>query len=106
MVEKIKNEALIFEKDNGRKATIACMGLAFKPNIDDLRESPALYITQKLINDGFNVLAVEPNIKNYSGFEIVEYQDAIKRSDIIAMLVAHKEFLDLNIETQLTFCGI
>jgi len=103
VVEKIKNEALIFEKDNGRKATIACMGLAFKPNIDDLRESPALYITQKLINDGFNVLAVEPNIKNYSGFEIVEYQDAIKRSDIIAMLVAHKEFLDLNIETQLTF---
>jgi UDP-N-acetyl-D-mannosaminuronic acid dehydrogenase len=106
VVEKIKNEALIFEKDNGRKATIACMGLAFKPNIDDLRESPALYITQKLINDGFNVLAVEPNIKNYSGFEIVEYQDAIKRSDIIAMLVAHKEFLDLNIETQLNFCGI
>jgi len=103
VVEKIKNEALIFEKDNGRKATIACMGLAFKPNIDDLRESPALYITQKLINDGFNVLAVEPNIKNYSEFEIVEFQDAIKRSDIIAMLVAHKEFLGLNIETQLTF---
>jgi len=106
VVEKIKNEALIFEKDNGRKAIIACMGLAFKPNIDDLRESPALYITQKLINDDFNVLAVEPNIKNYSGFKIVEYQDAIKRSDIIAMLVAHKEFLDLNMETQLNFCGI
>jgi UDP-N-acetyl-D-mannosaminuronic acid dehydrogenase len=106
VVEKIKNEALIFEKDNGRKATISCMGLAFKPNIDDLRESPALYITQKLINDGFNVLAVEPNIKNYSEFEIVEYQDAIKRSDIISLLVAHREFLDLNIETQLNFCGI
>ena len=57
-------------------------------------------------NDGFDILAVEPNIKKYPEFEIVEYQDAIKRSDIISLFVAHREFLDLNIETQLNFCGI
>ena len=51
VIEKIKKEVLIFEKDNGRKATIACMGLAFKPDIDDLRESPALYIAQELVKD-------------------------------------------------------
>jgi len=43
VIEKIKNAALSFEAENGRKAKIACMGLAFKPDIDDLRESPALY---------------------------------------------------------------
>ena len=48
-IEKIKNEALKFEATNGRKAKVACMGLAFKPDIDDLRESPALYITKRLI---------------------------------------------------------
>ena len=44
VIERIKNAALKFEKENGKKAKVACMGLAFKPNIDDLRESPALYI--------------------------------------------------------------
>ena len=46
VIEKIKNAALKFENENGRKAKVACMGLAFKPDIDDLRESPAVYITK------------------------------------------------------------
>ena len=49
-IEKIKNAALEFEKEKGRKAKVACMGLAFKPDIDDLRESPALSITKRLVN--------------------------------------------------------
>jgi UDP-N-acetyl-D-mannosaminuronic acid dehydrogenase len=47
------------------------MGLAFKADIDDLRESPALQITKKLINDGFHVLAVEPNIITHPDLDIV-----------------------------------
>ena len=54
-IEKVKNAALQFKIDKGRDAIIACMGLAFKPNIDDLRESPALHVAQKLETDGFNV---------------------------------------------------
>ncbi|MCK4442365.1 MAG: UDP-N-acetyl-D-mannosamine dehydrogenase, partial [Sulfurovaceae bacterium] len=72
-IEKIKNRALTFEKEIGRVAKVACMGLAFKPDIDDLRESPALYITRELINDGLEILAVEPNIKSFDEFNIVEY---------------------------------
>jgi UDP-N-acetyl-D-mannosaminuronic acid dehydrogenase len=107
VVEKIKSEALIFEKENGREATIACMGLAFKPNIDDLRESPALYITQSLINEGLSVLAVEPNIEKYENIEIIKYQDAYERSDIVVMLVAHHEFLDkLTKRKVMDFCGV
>jgi len=105
-IEKIKNEALKFETEHGRKAKIACMGLAFKPNIDDLRESPGLYITRRLISEGLEVLAVEPNIKHHDEFEIVDCEKAIVAADIVTFLVAHNEFKGLNIETHLDFCGV
>jgi len=105
-VEKIKNEALKFENKNGRKAKVACMGLAFKPNIDDLRESPALYITRRLIADGLDILAVEPNIKEFDEFEIVEYTEAVEKADVVVFLVGHREFMALKVENSLDFCGI
>ena len=105
-IEKIKNEALKFEAENERKAKVACMGLAFKPDIDDLRESPALYITKRLIADGLDVLAVEPNIESYKDIEIVNYEKAIEEADIVTFLVAHKEFKDLEIASELDFCGV
>lgn len=108
-IEKIKNRALNFEKEVGRVAKVACMGLAFKPNIDDLRESPALYITRELIKDDLEILAVEPNIKSFDEFNIVEYHEAIKEADIIVFLVAHKEFKDIQIDDNkkiIDFCGV
>jgi len=105
-IEKIKNEALLFEKENGRKAKIACMGLSFKPNIDDLRESPALHITERLIADGLDILAVEPNISEYKDFEIVNYKEAIEQADIVTFLVGHGEFKGLKVKTNLDFCGV
>ena len=106
-IEKIKNAALKFELQNGRKPKVACMGLAFKPDIDDLRESPALNIAKHLIADGVDVIAVEPNIKTHKDFEIADYKKAIEISDIIVFLVGHKEFKGLKIEKEvLDFCGI
>lgn len=105
-IEKIKNAAFKFESQNGRKAKIACMGLAFKPDIDDLRESPALYIARRLKAEGLEIFAVEPNIKSHKEFEIVDYKEAIKKADIVTFLVAHKEFRNLDIKTNLDFCGI
>ena len=108
VIEKIKNEALKFEIENKRKPKIACMGLAFKPDIDDLRESPALYITKRLINEGLDILAVEPNVEKFNEFEIYDYKGAIKKTDIIVFLVAHKEFKNLQINDKkvLDFCGV
>jgi len=105
-IEKIKNEALQFEQKHGRKAKVACMGLAFKPNIDDLRESPALYITRRLRADNLDVLAVEPNIQTFSEFDIVDYQEAINQADVVTFLVGHKEFIGLEVRTNLDFCGV
>ena len=106
VIEKIKNEALKFEQKHGKKAKVACMGLAFKPNIDDLRESPALYITRRLRADGLEVLAVEPNIDKFSEFDIIDYKEAVKEADVIAFLVGHKEFRELEVNSDLDFCGV
>ena len=106
VIEKIKNEALKFEVENGRKAKVACMGLAFKPDIDDLRESPALYIARNLMAGGLDILAVEPNISEHKEFEVVNYNEAAEQADIVTFLVAHKEFKSIVVETDLDFCGV
>lgn len=107
VVEKIKNAALKFELESGKKPKIACLGLAFKPDIDDLRESPAVLVARNLMQAEFDILAVEPNIKSHKDFEIINYKKAIDIADIIVFLVAHKEFKGLKIQKQfLDFCGI
>lgn len=104
VVEKIKNKALQFEKDNGRIPTIACMGLAFKPDIDDLRESPALYIVRKLCKD-ISIKAVEPNIEYCKDIDLVSLEAGLDM-DICVYLVAHSQFKGLDIkEGDLVFCG-
>jgi len=107
-IEKIKNAALTFETEHKRKARVACMGLSFKPNIDDLRESPALYITRQLKASDIDVLAVEPNIDSFSEFDIVDYKDAVNQADVIVFLVGHQEFSSLEILNKkvIDFCGI
>jgi len=109
--EKIQTSKLEFELKYGRKAKTALLGLAFKPNIDDLRESPAKYIAQKVLQNSNNEehFIVEPNIVEHSVYKITNYKEAIEKADIIVFLVAHSEFLDLNISDEkivLDFCGI
>lgn len=76
------------------KPVIGCLGLSFKPDIDDLRESPALAITQKLQNLDFNVIAVEPNIKSFEGLILKQLEIAVKECDILVILVKHSSFLE------------
>ncbi len=109
--EKIKNAKLEFELKNGRKPKVALMGLAFKPDIDDLRESPAKYIVSKVLQNDNNgeYFIVEPNIEEHNIFKLTEYKEAIASADIIAFLVAHKEFKGIEISEKkvvLDFCGV
>jgi|TARA_B110000091_G_scaffold79298_1_gene87341 UDP-N-acetyl-D-mannosaminuronic acid dehydrogenase len=109
VLEKIKNKVLVFKLEKDRDPIIACMGLAFKPNIDDLRESPALYVTEILQKEEFNVLAVEPNLNSTSARLLVETSEAINQADIIVFLVSHSGFKTLIIEDSkevLDFCGV
>lgn len=109
--EKIKNARLEFQLKNGRKPSIALMGLAFKPNIDDLRESPAIHIVERVLQDSqdADIYIVEPNVSEHKVFKLTDYKTAIEKADIVALLVAHNEFKNLKYRKQqevLDFCGV
>jgi UDP-N-acetyl-D-mannosaminuronic acid dehydrogenase len=109
VLEKIKNKALGFKVENSRDAVIACMGLAFKPDIDDLRESPALLVAQSLKEASFTTLNVEPNLHESHAIEITDTANAIKSADIIVFLVSHSGFKSLELPEDkivLDFCGV
>ena len=109
--EKVKNAMLEFELKNHCKPTVAMMGLAFKPDIDDLRESPAKYITTKVMQgcNNADILVVEPNVKEHNVFKLTDYKDAYDRADIVVFLTAHTPFKELEWKDDkviLDFCGI
>lgn len=109
--EKVQNEMLKFELKTGRKPCVAMMGLAFKPNIDDLRESPAKHIVAKVMQSCNNadILVVEPNVKEHNVFKLTDYKEAYEKADIVVMLVAHDPFKSLPYTEDkviLDFCGI
>ncbi len=109
--EKIQSAKLQFELKYGSKPKVAIMGLSFKPNIDDLRESPAKYIAQKVLQNDNNAdyFFVEPNLKEHNVFKLTNYRVAVEQADIIVFLVAHDEFKALILpedKVLLDFCGI
>src|SRR5690554_2511287 len=109
--EKIKTARLEFELKNGRQPSIALMGLAFKPNIDDLRESPAIHIVERVLQDSgdADMYIVEPNVLEHKVFKLTDYKEAVEKADIIVFLVAHNEFKELvfkESQVVLDFCGV
>jgi len=99
VIEKIKNEVITFQNTFNKNPKIACLGLAFKPNIDDLREAPALEIFKKLEKNGLDVYAIEPNIESGKSVETITLTEGLENCDIIVILVSHKEFLSINNNT-------
>lgn len=108
VIEKVKLAVAEFLFSNPDKTakdvTIACFGLAFKPDIDDLRESPALAITKKIaVSHPGRTLAVEPNIQELPVplreiLELMVTEQALAESDVVVLLVDHREFKELSIE--------
>jgi len=107
VVEKVQAEVERFKQAHDREPHVACMGLAFKPNIDDLRESPALYVFQQLVAAGIQPLAVEPNLKTHASLTLTPWQVAAQKADVVVYLVAHREFKKLVVQgSVLDFCGV
>lgn len=106
VVEKVKSYLLELLQKNPKKLekniTIACFGLSFKANIDDLRASPALKITKEIsTRHQGRILVVEPNIttlpKELMGLaELSSMEQALEEADIVLLLVAHKSFLGIS----------
>lgn len=107
---KVIEACVAFEKNRNTIPVVACMGLAFKPNIDDLRESPAKYITARIISEtNADVLVCEPNISEHKTYNLHTVDEAYKKADIVVWLVKHDSFLKfdkgLN-KLEFDFCGV
>ena len=109
--EKVRDTVREYSIEHGKAPSVALMGLAFKPNIDDLRESPAVYIAQKVLqaagDEGYFI--VEPNVDEHPYYKLTDAHSAVEQADVIAFLVAHNEFKDLPVpdgKVVLDFCGV
>jgi UDP-N-acetyl-D-mannosaminuronic acid dehydrogenase len=92
VISKVKEKAERF-----KRPVIACLGLAFKADVDDLRESPSVEIVEKLKELNIGELRVcEPNIKTHANFELFGFEEAIEDADIILVLVDHQQFKTLS----------
>lgn len=107
---KVMEACQQFVEKNDREPVVACMGLAFKPNIDDLRESPAKYIASRIVSESrAEVLIVEPNVASHASFHLTDYREAYQKADIVVWLVRHTPFVELPREEsklELDFCGV
>jgi UDP-N-acetyl-D-mannosaminuronic acid dehydrogenase len=95
VIDKVKAKA-----DRFKKPVIGCLGLAFKANIDDLRESPALDITRKLVASGIGtVMACEPHVNgDFQEFPLYDLPHILRDADILVVLVDHDEFKTIDRE--------
>ena len=108
VIEQVEAHAAALENQLGRPARIGCLGLAFKPDVDDLRESPALHITTELLVAGLEVLACEPNLHDHPTIKLHSLEQVLADADLLVFLVAHTPFrcLDLTGRTVFDLCGV
>jgi UDP-N-acetyl-D-mannosaminuronic acid dehydrogenase len=109
VIEKVLKSVEEFKDKYKRVPKVACMGLAFKPDIDDLRESPSLFIVQQLIAKGIDSLVCEPNLENHKTLKLIPFAEAVNQADIILFLVSHKEFKNVVIPDNkivIDICGV
>ncbi len=109
--QKVVNAILRFRLDHGRRPVVAMMGVAFKPDIDDLRESPARHIIDQVIAEKTDaeILVAEPNVSSHPVYTLTDYRKAFDSADIVVMLTAHTPFKSLEYPADkvvLDFCGI
>lgn len=112
VIDQIKIAVADASARTGIKPLVACLGLAFKPDIDDLRESPAVHVASALHSQGYDIVAVEPNIQSHEKFKLLTTEDALQTADVIAVLVKHRQFVQLAAAGELgsaailDFCGV
>lgn len=111
VVSKTGEAAERYVREKGCRPRIICLGLAFKPDIDDLRESPALEVALRLKQQGHHVLAVEPNIEQHDDVPLITMEEALDSDAMLIVLVRHRQFLStetaahLRARGALDFCG-
>lgn len=95
VIDKVRTKAARF-----KDPVIGCLGITFKANIDDLRESPSLDIVKTLLNaDIGTVMVCDPNVASCKApFPLHDLKEVLKKSDILLLLVDHHEFKEIDFE--------
>ena len=111
VIKKIE-DALEGKSKGSKESKVALFGLSFKPDIDDLRDSPAITVYESLREAGIDVMAVEPNITEIENIKLVNVETALSEATVLAVLVRHKEFMESECKkllinnNALDFCGL
>ena len=108
VIEQAQARAAVLEDQLGRPARIGCLGMSFKPDVDDLRESPALHIITELVVAGFDVLVCEPNLSYHPTIKLHTLDHVLTQADLLVFLVAHRPFKGLDLSGRAVFdlCGV
>ena len=111
VIAKILSSVDRLTTSSGKAPRVVVYGLTFKPNIDDLRESPALQIARELQKSCSDVSFVEPNVENLESFNLIDLEEGVSKGDLHVMLVAHTEFKSEIVRSKMSpkivldFCG-
>jgi UDP-N-acetyl-D-mannosaminuronic acid dehydrogenase len=111
VINRIRQEADALGELLGKAPKIALLGLAYKPNVADLRESPACQIAHALTDDKRDIICVEPHAKSVKGLKLVSLDEACGNADMAVVLVRHEAFSGINDRATkpgaiFDFCGL
>lgn len=112
VIRQIEEQINTLRNNLNRKPKVACFGLAFKPDIDDLRESPALQVAETVAKMDCELIVSEPNLDHHPSFILCEPYKAQESADLLIFLVRHRQFSDLlgrislSEKSILDYCGI
>ena len=111
VISQITQSAEMLASQLGRKPIVALFGLAYKPNVADLRESPAIEIANALHHSTHSVMCVEPHAESLDELTLLSVEEACQTADLCVMLVKHHQFIALEEKLQpyqikLDFCGL
>jgi UDP-N-acetyl-D-mannosaminuronic acid dehydrogenase len=111
VIQRIRNQLGQISEAGKSLNRVVCLGLSFKPDVDDLRESPALEIVETLTEQGLDVVAIEPNIESHQKVKLISNAEIDVLKDLVVLLVSHKEFSEpefrklIDDATKIDFCG-
>ena len=111
VIDRVLQEVEQYEVLRGKRACVTQLGLSYKEDVGDLRESPALEIAYALQAKGLEVACVDPHVDCVEGLHLLDMEAALSRSNIVIALVRHAEFTqfkfqEYEISVFLDFCDL
>jgi UDP-N-acetyl-D-mannosaminuronic acid dehydrogenase len=108
VIDQVRTAAAEIGAALPRPVRVACLGLAYKPDVDDLRESPALRVALSLAAAGIEVLACEPHLTEHPLLKLYPMDEALSDADLVVILVRHSQFAGLSFGDRpvLDYCGL